>query len=297
MYLTGFADEASFKIDDQIRATLELGWKNIESRSTEFGNIGGMTDEQFDIYAGKLDEAGVRINCYGSGIANWSQNLTDPPDAGYLELEQAIPRLHKLGTGLIRIMSYKCAEDASVNTPEMEAEVIRRLRHLVKMAEEGGVTLGHENCDNWGGRSYEHTLKILDVIQSPNFRLVFDTGNPVFRKNIPFGATEPFPYQDALEFYRRVKEFVDYVHIKDGQIKDGNMEYSFPGEGDGYVKEICSDLYGNGYDGGISIEPHMMLVFHDKSVKNKAQFRYDNYIEYGRRMEKIVREAGWETHE
>ena len=33
MYFTGFADEAASDIDGQIRATKELGWQFIESRS------------------------------------------------------------------------------------------------------------------------------------------------------------------------------------------------------------------------------------------------------------------------
>ncbi|MCP4756876.1 MAG: sugar phosphate isomerase/epimerase [Proteobacteria bacterium] len=293
MYLTGFTDEASYRIDIQIKATLELGWKNIESRSTEYGNIGGMTDEHFDLFAGKLSEAGIRVNCYGSGIANWSQDISSPPNASYEELERALPRLNKLGTTLVRVMSFKCAEDASVNTREMEAEVVKRMKRLVEIAEDGGVVLVHENCDNWGGRSHEHTLRLLDAIPSPNFRLVFDTGNPVFRKNIPFDSTQPFPYQDALDYYRQVKEFVEYVHIKDGRVENGEMTFTFPGEGDGHVEEICANLFQSGYDGGISIEPHMMMVFHDKNVENKAELRYDNYIEYGRRMERIVQKAGW----
>src|SRR6185503_15552096 len=35
MYLTGFADEAARDIDAQIRATLELGWRSIESRNID----------------------------------------------------------------------------------------------------------------------------------------------------------------------------------------------------------------------------------------------------------------------
>ena len=42
-----------------------------------------------------------------------------------------------------------------------------------------------------------------------------------------------------------------------------------------------------GYDGGISIEPHMAVVFHDKSVQSDAEARYRNYIDYGRRLEKM----------
>ena len=39
MYLTGFADEAGKDIDTQIKATLELGWKNIELRAIGEKNL------------------------------------------------------------------------------------------------------------------------------------------------------------------------------------------------------------------------------------------------------------------
>lgn len=297
MYLTGFADEASHSIDVQIKATKELGWQFVESRATEHGNIAAMTDAQFEEFAGKLSDAGVKVNCYGSGIANWSKNIADPPDSSYEELEKAIPRLQKLGTKLVRVMSFKCAEDTSINAPEVVAEVITRMQHLVRIAEDGGVTLVHENCDNWGGRSHEHTLKLLDAVKSPNFRLVFDTGNPVFRKDVRFDSTEPLPYQDALEFYTQVREFVEYVHIKDGVIEDGKPRFTFPAEGNGHVQEICTDLHECGYDGGFSIEPHMAVVFHDESVQSEEQVKYDNYVEYGRRMEKVLQKAGWDSHD
>lgn len=297
MYLTGFADEASHDIDVQIKATKELGWKNIECRTTQYGTIAAMSDEDFETFFGKFADAGISVNSYGSGIANWAKSIADPPDSSYEELESAIPRLHKLGTKLVRVMSFKCPEDTSINAPEIETEVIKRMKHLTKIAEDGGVVLVHENCDNWGGRSYEHTLKLMDAVQSPNLRLVFDTGNPVFRKDIRFGSSEPFPYQSAIEFYNNVKEFVEYIHIKDGVIDKGNMKFTFPNEGDGNVLEICTDLKNRGYDGGISIEPHLAVVFHDESVQSEDSVKYDNYVEYGRRMEKIVKEAGWLTHE
>jgi len=46
-----------------------------------------------------------------------------------------------------------------------------------------------------------------------------------------------------------------------------------------------------GYDGGISIEPHMAKVFHDENGGNPEEFRYNNYVEYGRRLMTMVNEA------
>ena len=52
MYMTGFADEAAKGIDGQIKATLELGWRNIESRAVDGVNIHDLDDTAFDIVYG-----------------------------------------------------------------------------------------------------------------------------------------------------------------------------------------------------------------------------------------------------
>ena len=106
MYFTGFADEAASGIDGQIKATVELGWSNIESRNIDERNIHDLTDAEFDIVVGKLNDAGVSVNCFGSAVANWGKQVTDPNDATLAEIARAIPRMQRLGTRLIRIMSY-----------------------------------------------------------------------------------------------------------------------------------------------------------------------------------------------
>ena len=106
MYFTGFADEAASDIDGQIRATRELGWSHIEARNVDGTNIHDLSDEAFDVVYGKLQDAGVKINCFGSTIANWGKSILDPFDATLAEARRAVPRMQKLGTELVRIMSF-----------------------------------------------------------------------------------------------------------------------------------------------------------------------------------------------
>lgn len=291
MYLTGFADEAAADLDGQLRAIRELGWRNLEARSIDGVNITNLSDAAFELLRQKLDESGIMVNCFGSEIGNWAKKLSDPPESSYDELRRAIPRMNVLETQLIRIMSFAVPEDNSINRPEVAEEVIRRVRELVRIAEDSGITLLHENCNTWGGRSHEHTLRLLDAIDSPNLKLVFDTGNPIFRKDIRGDA--PFGYQKSWEFYSAVKDHIAYVHIKDGKLFGDTIRFTFAGEGDGAVKRILSDLFKDGYDGGISIEPHLAVVYHSSTVQTDASIRYDNFVEYGRKVEKLVRDAGW----
>lgn len=282
MYLTGFADEAAKGIDGQIKAAKELGWNKIESRNINGVNIHDIPDDEFDVVAGKLADAGVEINCFGSGIANWAKDIQKPFDDDLAAAKRAVPRMQRLGTKLIRIMSYPPIKDRPMDD-QMEEERFARLRELVRIFRDNGITPVHENCMNYGGQGWRYTMKMLDAV--PGLDLVFDTGNPVNT----IDRDRPGQRQSAWEFYQHVKERVVYVHIKDGvPLPDGGTKWCFCGEGDGDVAKIVKDLLDSGYDGGFSMEPHMAVVAHDSSVTSTEQAMLDNYVEYGRRFEKLI---------
>lgn len=288
MYLTGFADEAAPDIEGQIRATKTLGWKTIEARSVNGTNLHDIPDEAFEEVVGKLRDAGVEINCFGSAIANWGKSIADPFEITLAEVGRAIPRMQRLGTRLIRIMSYAVLPDREPGD-QMEEERFRRLRILHRMFTEAGLTPVHENCMNYGGMSWQHTLRLIEHV--PGLKLVFDTGNPVFTDDR--ARPRPYPKQSSWEFYTHVKEHVAYVHVKDGTWNPATQQitYTYPGEGNGDVVRIVSDLLQSGYDGGISIEPHMAVVHHDALVASPEEQRFRTYVEYGRRMERIISEV------
>ncbi len=288
LYLTGFADEAANDIDGQIRATKELGWSNIESRNVNGRNIHDISDEEFDVVYGKLQDAGVKINCFGSAIANWGKKIDEPFDSSLEEAKRAIGRMQKLGAKLIRIMSFAVIKDREPDD-QMEEERFKRVRELHKLFTDAGIEPVHENCMNYGGMAWTYTLRLIENV--PGLKLVFDTGNPVFTddRNQP----KPYPKQSAWEFYTHVKDHIAYVHIKDGKwdAQNGKTIFTYPGEGDGDVRRIVKDLLANGYDGGISIEPHLAVVHHDASVTSDDAIRYANYVEYGRKMMGILDEV------
>lgn len=285
MYLTGFADEAAKDIDGQIKAMQTLGWKNIESRCIDGVNIHDLPDDKFDLVAGKLEDAGIHINSFGSTIANWSKDIQKPFDEDLAAAKRAVPRMQRLGTKLIRIMSYPVIKGRPMED-QMQAERWRRLRILTDLFLDAGIQPVHENCANYGGMGWRYTLEILENV--PGLKLVFDTGNPVGT----FDIDHPGQRESAWDFYDHVRDHVAYVHIKDGIVDERGTKWVYCGEGWGDVKRICSDLIAHGYDGGFSIEPHIAVVFHDKSVKSPEEVMFDTFVEYGRRMEKILKDCG-----
>lgn len=291
MYLTGFADEAAAEIDGQIRATQELGWTNIESRGISGTNLHDISDAEFSNVCEKLDAARIRVNCFGSAIGNWAKSIEQPFDITLAEARRAIPRMQRLGTKLIRIMSYPILKDRAPED-QMADERYRRLRTLQQMFGDAGLQLVHENCSNFGAMSWKHSLLMLENV--PGLKLVFDTGNPV--DSADYGQPEPRPKQSSWTFYTHVREHIAYVHIKDGRLDaKGQIEWTFPGEGNGDVSRIVKDLLERGYNGGFSMEPHMKVVAHDKSVQAEAGARMANYVEYGRRFMRLIESLGYRS--
>lgn len=295
MYLTGFADEAGADIDTQIRATKELGWSRIELRRCGSANVHDIPEAEFEAAAAKLAAAGVQVNCFGSAIANWGKKVDEPFDASLAELERALPRMQRLGTKLLRMMSFAVRKDAEGRPVEdqMEAERFRRLREIVARCADAGIQAVHENCMNYGGMGWTFTRKMLDAV--PGLKLVFDTGNPTSSDDLtlPAGADGRRAKQSSWDFYRQVRDHVAYVHIKDGIFDPVSRTHihTFAGDGTGDVRAIVRDLLANGYDGGFSMEPHLKVVFHDPTVQSEDGVRFANYVEYGRRFERLLAEA------
>ena len=276
MYLTGFADEVSSNIEDQIRVTKELGWNAIEARSIGKSNIHDISDADFENVCKVLLDNRIHINCFGSTIANWSKKISDPFEISLQEVERTISRMQCLNVKLVRIMSYaRCP-----GSEQYAEERFRRLKVICDKFLDAGITPLHENCMNYGGMSWMHTVELIKNI--PGLKLVFDTGNPVISKD--YSKTEERK-QDSLEFFKKIHEHVEHIHIKDAFLDRDKECFVFPGEGDAKIVDILKELKHMNYNGGISIEPHMASVFHDPDAGvSSFEESYKIYIEYGKRL-------------
>lgn len=290
MILMGIADEAGAMIDTQIRVTKALGWQDIEARNVELpgfpkGNIHDIPDAAFDLAVEKLQASGIRVYCFGSTIGNWAKKIEDPFDLTLTEVRRALPRMQRLGTKFIRVMSYavRQADD------QMEEERFRRMRELTRIFLDAGIQPVHENCMNYGGMGWPFMLKLLENV--PGLKVVFDTGNPIF--NDDRSKPKPHPKQDPWEFYTHVKAHIAHVHVKDAiwNPAKNDADYTYPGEGQGAVKAILKDLLAGGYQAGISIEPHLAVVFHDASIQSSEEAQFNTFLEYGRRLVKLLNEC------
>jgi sugar phosphate isomerase/epimerase len=212
MILMGIGDEAGSTLESQVGATQELGWQQIEMRGVEVGgfqkaNFHDIPDKAFDLAAEQLQQAGVGVYAFGSTIMNWAKTIETPWEITLNEVKRTIPRMQRLGTRYVRIMSLKPG-DGEFRIP---SQVFRRVKDVTNMFLDAGLVPVHENCMNYGGMSWRHALELLD--KAPGLKWVFDTANPVF--NPDRSKPKPWPRQDAWEFWRHVREHVVHIHVKD----------------------------------------------------------------------------------
>jgi sugar phosphate isomerase/epimerase len=295
MFLTGIGDEAANALNGQIKACRELDWPQIEMRGVEVpghakANFHDIPDPAFDVAVRQLEDAGLSVYCFGSTIMNWAKKLEDPFEITLAEVKRAIPRMTRLGTKYVRIMSYKPGDDEY----KIPSEVFRRVKDVTNQFLDAGLQPVHENCMNYGGMSWQHALELLD--KCPGLKWVFDTANPIL--NPDRSKPKPWPRQDPYEFWEHVREHTLHIHIKDATWNPpkNDADYNWPGEGQGKVREILADAIDRGYKGGLSIEPHMVVVFHDAQSKAASENAMSqNFIEYGRRLGEMVSELEGES--
>jgi len=278
MFFSGISDEAGPSIDTQIKAHKELGWEYLEIRNVDGENLTLMSEEKFAQVYDKVTSAGMKVSCFASCLANWSRPISGDFSVDIAELKQAIPRMQKFGTKFIRIMSWPNDEKNPWEEKRWGEEAMRRIKELAKIAAEGGIVMVHENCSGWGGESAENTRELLEEVNSPALKLVYDTGNVVGHD------------QDPGDFYSKVKEDIVYVHIKDAVKEAGEFKPTYCGEGQGQVKEIIADLKKNSYQGGLSIEPHLSAMVH-KGEQASSNTAYNIYLTYGRKLMELVKNA------
>lgn len=290
MIFTGIGDEAGSALDHQISAAKVLGWNHLEMRSVQIGthaksNFHDLPEAAFDAAVARLKEAGLGVYCFGSTIMNWAKTIDTPWEVTLDELKRCVPRMQRVGTRYVRIMSFKPADDAH----SIPRAVLERVREVTNRFCDAGLVPVHENCMNHGGMSGHHALELLE--KCPGLKWAFDTANPVF--NPDRSKAKPWPRQDPWEFWELVRDHVVHIHIKDAVWNTGrnDADYSWPGEGDGKVRQILADAIARGYNGALSIEPHMVVVFHDPtSGASSDDTALANFVEYGRRLETLVKE-------
>jgi sugar phosphate isomerase/epimerase len=235
--LAGFGDEIAGPIAEQIEVMLDEGVRALELRAAEgcgVLDLAGLTRAQV---RQKLADAGIEVFSIGSPLGKVP--VTDPIQAELDRTQRAIEQAHFFGAPRIRIFSFYIPEGRYA---EHRGAVMERLRGMAELAAAAGVLLCHENEAGIYGESVARCADLLATVDSPALRAVHDTANFVN------GREEPYPAG-----YEAVQPWLEYLHIKD--FADGKCRAA--GEGAGRFPELLARLKSDGWDGYMSLEPHL----------------------------------------
>ncbi|MHB0859291.1 MAG: sugar phosphate isomerase/epimerase family protein [Anaerolineae bacterium] len=237
--LTGFADEISDELDVQLEVLERLDIHYLELRGVWGKNVLALDDAQVERVKNVLDRRGMRVSAIGSPIGKIG--IDDPFEPHLEAFRRALELARVLETPYVRIFSFY--------VPEGEADryrgpVMERMGALLDEARGHPVTLLHENERRIYGDIPRRCRDILETFESPQLRMTFDPAN--------FVIDNVHPFTDAYDLLR---DYIAYVHVKDATMDDKRIVPA--GQGDGQVLELLKALQESGYDGFLSLEPHL----------------------------------------
>jgi sugar phosphate isomerase/epimerase len=256
--LSGFADEIDPDLDVQLHTLADCDIAHLELRGMWGKNVLALSDDDVDAIKTSLANSGVTISAIGSPIGKIA--ITDDFVPHLAQFQRAVDLAERFDTPYIRIFSFFLP---SGDDPEIHrTAVITRLEQLVRIAEERGVTLAHENERHIYGDTPERCHDLLSAIESPHLRAVWDPAN--FVVSYP----DLKPHEDGYDLLR---PYIAYVHIKDAIAHTGAVVPA--GEGDGQLRESLTALRDDGFDGFFSLEPHLATGGTFGGFSGPANFR------------------------
>lgn len=261
--LSAFGDEMADNLKAQLDILEKFNVKYIEVREVNGKNIVEHSLEEVREVKKILDSRNFKVSSIGSPVGK--VNITDEFKPHLKLFRHTLDIAEILESNYIRMFSFFIPKKE--NPEKYREEVLDRWYQFVKLAEGRKIILLHENEKEIYGDIPERCLDILKAMDSYYVKAVFDPAN--------FVQCDVETYPHAFNL---LKDYIEYLHIKDALYKDHSVVPV--GYGDGRVKKILEELYKEGFEGFLSIEPHLENI----SGEEKFRVAYES-------LEKIIKEV------
>jgi len=237
--ISGFSDEIDSNTDIQFQVLNKLGIKYFEPRGIDGKNISELCDSEVAALKEKMEKYGIRASSIGSPIGKIK--LSDNFDEHFEMFKRVVKTAKALDTKYIRMFSFY--HNGGEWTEKEREDVFLKLKKMIAYAKEHNVILLHENEKDIYGDTADRCKDLFENLGCDNFKAVFDPANFVQSG------------ENSKAAYEKLKGYIEYMHIKDALKEDGRVVPV--GYGDGDVKYILNDLLSGGFDGFLSLEPHL----------------------------------------
>jgi len=252
--ISGFADEISSDFSKQIQELNKLGIGYMSIRGVDGKNIGHYTLEEIrQTIVPRLEAGKIKISSIGSPIGKIDIEDEDAFDSQKKMLETLCQACKLFGCDYIRVFSFYIQEGKDPDA--YKDVVIDKMQVFVDIAKKHQVILLHENEKDIYGDIARRCKTLIDAIDSPNFKGIFDFANFVQCQ------------EDTRACYELLKDDTVYIHIKDAVYTNGDNVLC--GTGDGKIQELLADFIAEGYEGFLTLEPHLVLFDSLKDLENK----------------------------
>ena len=238
--LSGFADEAGMTAEEQIRVLKINGIHSMEIRNIDGKSIVALSEHEIKEVRKKLDDQGISVSAIGSPVGK--SPIEEDFSLCRATFDRALKAAEILAAPYIRAFSFYIPKEG--DPMQWAGEVVSRLSELVKAAEHQGVHYALENESGIFTDIPGRCVYVFDRV--PGLSLAFDPGNFIMND------------ADTLEAWKMLKKHLAYFHIKDAA---RDQRHFVPaGEGEGHISEILKDAFSGGFDGFLSIEPHLKYL-------------------------------------
>ena len=259
-FLSAFGDEISPDLGEQLEILTSLKIRGLDLRGALGKNVADLEDDDVIQVKALCNQYGVQVACLGSPVGK--SPLEEPIEFEQHRLGCLMAIGHTLDTHRVRIFSFY-PPDMSTNEhyDQYIPETSDRLGSLARQAEQEGFTLLLENEKGIVTDTPERCLAVLQAVNSPALRFAWDPAN-----FIQVGVAQP-----VERGWAGLQAYISYVHIKDARLADGKVMPA--GEGDGQVSELLNRLKGMGYQGTLSLEPHLQIAGHSSGFSGGEGMR------------------------
>ena len=237
--LSGFADEIAPEVPAQIAGLAENRLGFVEVRGVGGKGVLDLSETEVVNLRDRLREAAIGVSAIGSPIGK----VAIRSDLGehFARFEVALERARQLGTRYVRLFSfYHEGETAAA----VRGAVVEQLARMARRARQQGITLLHENEKDIYGDVPRRCLDLVESVNSPHLRLTFDPANFVQCGVGPLAEAWPL-----------LAPHTEYFHIKDAVAATGAVVPA--GYGDAGIEAILGKALAAGFDGFLSLEPHL----------------------------------------
>lgn len=228
--ITIFADEADSTAAGQAAFIQTQGLDGWDVRNINGRNVLDLLDSDVE----EILATAIPVQAIGSPVNKVAMG-PGKAEQEFEKFERAVLMAGKLGTKRIRLF-----------TPEGDdwEGVKSWMRPMVDLAQATDLVILHENDAKFYGAYPENSKRLLAEFGGPNFKAAFDFANTVL-----------IGFRPERDWFPWIVPHLDTLHIKDAVESEQRVVPA--GQGDGEIAKILAYLREAGWQGTLTIEPHL----------------------------------------